>query len=246
MDVKWIKLSTEIFLNSKITMLRGEKNGERLLLIWIMLLVLAGRCNRGGRLMLTDDIIYNTKTLSKELGFSEKMLELAFEQFVRLNMIIVEDGAYIIKNWERYQSAESLEKLREANKIRNREYRQRKRDITRDITVTSHDATEEEREEDKEKEIEFHSINLSRERDDEFVEKSVENQKRSYLKGTLGQGVVLLSDEQFDDLLDKLSLAEFDKYVGIVRDNELAGKHYKRKTHYQAVIDMATADRRLV
>ena len=68
---------------------------------------------------------------------------------------------------------------------------------------------------------------------------------RRKLGGELGKGVVLLSDEQIDDLLDKLSLEEFDHYVGVVADCILNGKPFKRKTHYQAILDMAIADRRI-
>ena len=72
-----------------------------------------------------------------------------------------------------------------------------------------------------------------------------EEVKRKFLGGQLGRGVVLLSDAQMDDLLDKLSLEEFDKYVSIVADMEQKGRHYKRKTHYQAILDMAMKDRRI-
>ena len=48
-----------------------------------------------------------------------------------------------------------------------------------------------------------------------------------------------------DDLLDKLSLEEFDYYVGVVADCILKGKPFKRKTHYQAILDMAIADRKV-
>ena len=65
------------------------------------------------------------------------------------------------------------------------------------------------------------------------------------LGGELGKGVVFLSQEQIDDLLDKLSLEEFDYYVGVVADCILKGKPFKRKTHYQAILDMASADRKL-
>lgn len=71
-----------------------------------------------------------------------------------------------------------------------------------------------------------------------------EEAKRKYLGGKLGKGVVLLSPEQFDDLLDKLSLEEFDKYVEIVAVEELKGHHYTKKTHYEAILDMAEKDRR--
>jgi predicted metal-dependent HD superfamily phosphohydrolase len=65
-----------------------------------------------------------------------------------------------------------------------------------------------------------------------------------YLGGTLGQGVVMLSNEQVDSLLEELSLDEFDKYVAIIADMEKSGKHYRKKTHYQAILDMVAKDRK--
>ena len=55
----------------------------------------------------------------------------------------------------------------------------------------------------------------------------------------------MLSQKQMDDLLEKLSIEEFDHYVGVVADCILSGKQYKRKTHYQAILDMAMADRKI-
>ena len=72
-----------------------------------------------------------------------------------------------------------------------------------------------------------------------------EDTKRKMLGGDLGKGVVFLSQEQMDDLLDKLSIEEFDHYVGVVADCILKGKPYKKKTHYQAILDMAVADRKV-
>ena len=69
--------------------------------------------------------------------------------------------------------------------------------------------------------------------------------KRKMLNGELGKGVVFLSDRQMDDLLDKLSLEEFNHYVSVVADCILSGKQFKRKTHYQAILDMAMQDRRV-
>jgi hypothetical protein len=91
---------------------------------------------------------------------------------------------------------------------------------------------EEEREEDKEKES--HSFIQAR-----------EEAKMKFMGGTLGKDVVFLSEEQFNDLLDKLSFDEFNKYVGIVAECELNGKPYKRKTHYQAILDMVAKDRKV-
>ena len=68
--------------------------------------------------------------------------------------------------------------------------------------------------------------------------------RRRYLGG-IGKNVVFLSDEQMIDLLDKMSIEEFDYYVGVVADSELKGHHYKKKTHYQAILDMAAKDRKV-
>ena len=236
MDVQWIKLSTGIFLNPKMVQLRSLKGGDRISLIWIMLLVLAGRSNRGGRLMLTDDIPYDFKMLSRELGYSPKTLENSFEEFVRLNMTYQDDGVWVIKNWEKYQSIEKLDKIREQKRTAQAKWRAKQKASTVDVCRCDVDATEEETELETEKEF-IHSF--CQPQHSEFVE----NRKRSFLGGEIGGGVVLLSEEQIDDLLLRLSVEEFDKYVSVVRDMELSGKHYKRKTHYQAIIDMANKDR---
>lgn len=68
--------------------------------------------------------------------------------------------------------------------------------------------------------------------------------RRKYLGG-IGKNVVFLSDEQMGDLLDKMSIEEFDYYIGVVADEELKGHHYKKKTHYQAILDMVAKDRKV-
>jgi predicted phage replisome organizer len=100
-----------------------------------------------------------------------------------------------------------------------------------DSQLTCQPCQDIDKEGDKEKES--HSFTLSR-----------EETKLKFMGGTLGQGVVMLSDEQMDDLLDKLTIDEFNKYVGIVAECELNGKPYKKKTHYQAILDMVAKDRR--
>lgn len=62
--------------------------------------------------------------------------------------------------------------------------------------------------------------------------------------GGIGKGSVLLSQAQIDSLLEQISLDEFNRYVEIVADAELNGKKYKRKTHYQAILDMVEQDRK--
>ena len=249
MEVKWIKLTTNMLANSKIVHLRSLKNGDKLFAVWVCLLLQAGCSNMGGKLMMTEDIPYDLELLSKKLGFSVKSLELALELFVRLNMIVVEDGVFIIKNWEKYQNVDGMERIRESRRLAQARWRAKRKASTVDSTKIENNNAEEEGETEIEKELEFHSINqaaASGFEDDfveNFVENPIENRRREFLNGELGRGVVMLSNEQFDDLLDRLSLEEFEKYMAVVRDMELQGKHYKKKTHYQAILDMAEKDR---
>lgn len=235
-DVKWIKLTTDMFDNRKIKHLRRLPDGNNIVLLWIMLLTMAGRCNAGGMIFLTENIPYTTKMLADELGFEENTVKLGIEALNQLNMVITDDGVFTIAGWEEYQNTDKLAEMQEKHRLRQAKYREKQKLLQGDVTVTSRvtlgDAIEEETEKELEKEKEFHSITHAS-----------ATQKLELLGGTLGQGVVYLSEDQKDDLLDKLSIDEFNKYVGIVAECERNGKRYKKKSHYQAILDMVKKDR---
>lgn len=56
-DVKWIKISTYMFDNRKIKHLRRLPDGDNIVLIWVMLLTIAGRCNANGRVYRINIIL---------------------------------------------------------------------------------------------------------------------------------------------------------------------------------------------
>ena len=237
-EIKWVKLTTDMFDNRKIKYLRKLPDGNNLVLIWVMLLTMAGRCNAGGMIFLTENVPYTPKMLADELDFEENTVVLALQALENLNMIVTDNGFFAIAGWEEYQNIEGMEKIREQTRKRVAKYREKKliaqESVTSNVTVTESNGAEEEKEEDKEKDKEYHS----------FI--PCEEAKQTILGGTLGKGVVMLSEDQIADLLDKLSLDEFNKYVEAVADCELNGKHYKRKTHYQAILEMANKDRKTV
>lgn len=267
-EVKWVKLTTDMFDNRKIRHLRRLPEGNNIVLIWVMLLTMAGRCNSGGMIFLTENIPYTPKMLADELDFEESTVVLALNALENLDMIVTENGVFTIAGWEEYQNIDGLEKIREQTRQRVAKCRERKLlsqgNVTSNATVTECNGIEEEKEEDKEKEKEYHSFNHSIASEEEaFVQKRVEEAgfegrdaevyreelkdklKLNYMTGTLGQGVVLMSEEQFGDLCDKLTYDELNKYMGIIVECEKNGKRYKKKSHYQAILDMASKDRRV-
>ena len=237
-EVQWIKIYIDMFDKRKIKKVRRLPAGNDLLLIWIMLLAMAGKCNAGGMIYITESIPFTEEDLADELDFDVNTIRLALKAFEELDMITTTPEGFInVIGWEEYQNIEGMDKIREQNRERKRLQRERQKqallDGARDshVAVTHCHAIEEEGGKDKEKES--HS----------FIPR--EEAKRKFLGGTLGKGVVMLSDEQLEDLLDKLSLEEFNKYVSIVADCELNGKPYTKKTHYQAILDMAYEDRKV-
>ena len=252
-EVQWIKIYIDMFDKRKIKKLRRLPAGNELLLIWIMLLATAGKCNAGGMIYITENVPFTEEDLADELGFEVSTIKLALTAFENLDMIATTDDGFInVIGWEEYQNVDKLAEIRVQNRERKRLQRARQKqallcDVSQDshVTVTGCHAIEEEKEEDEDKEKEIHSFIHSADCEDEGCsEEDKERAKMSFIGGKLGRNVVLLSDAQMDDLLDRLSLAEFDKYVSIIAECELKGQHFKKKTHYQAILDMVEKDRR--
>lgn len=250
-EVKWIKVSTDMFNNNrKIKQIELMPEGDAILVIWLKLMLLAGNINDGGAIYLTPEIPYTDEMLANELRKPLTTVRLALSIFEKYGMIEIIDDILMLSSWEKYQSADKLAELRAKDRERKRKKRaQAKEALSEGVRGQSTDSPsiEEEGEEEGDSEEEFHSFTHSNAReDDEPVENSDKERLRlKYLGGTLGKGVVMLSDEQWDDICTRLSYEEINKYVGIVRDCELNGQHYKKKTHYQAILDMAKKDRRV-
>ena len=241
-EVKWVKLTTDMFDNRKVKHLRRLPEGNNIVLIWVMLLTMAGRCNSGGMIFLTENIPYTPKMLADELDFEENTVILALQALEQLDMIVTDNGFFTIAGWEEYQNIEGMEKIREQNRLRQKKWYDKKKALEApnakpNVSITQPNGIEEEREEDKEKE--FHSFIQSAESEEDLTSETYH--RKYYGKDKL----VMLSEEQVGDLLEKMSLEEFDRCFDIVESEERKGHHYKKKTHYQAILEMAMKDRKV-
>lgn len=266
-EVKWVKLTTDMFDNRKIKHLRRLPEGNNIVLIWVMLLTMAGRCNSGGMIFLTENIPYTPKMLADELDFEENTVVLALQALEQLDMIVTDNGVFAIAGWEEYQNTDRLAEIREYNRLAQQKSRAKKKLLqdVNDMSMTSQRCHDTEEDEEKDKEKEFHSFIRSSACEDDYVKKKVieegfvpgtkgaevyarevrEGLKQRYFGDEIGQGVIFMSDEQFNDLCERYSPEEIDKYLSIIVECERSGKKFKKKSHYQAVIDMATEDRKI-
>lgn len=153
--VEWVKITTSMFDNRKIRHLRRLPDGNNIVLIWVMLLTMAGRCNAGGMIFLTENIPYTPKMLADELDFEENTVILALNALEQLQMIVTDGSFFSIAGWEEYQNIEGLDRIREQTRKRVAKYRENKKNlpgsdgnVTPALQVTDGNAIEEERESD--------------------------------------------------------------------------------------------------
>lgn len=143
-NLQWLKIEIKIFSNRKIQILLKEQDGDTYFRVWIQLLTIVIECNCNGKLVIGDNKPMTIEDFFKIMGKSKKKIEKIIKKFQELNMIIVEEGAYKIKNWDEYQSIESSEKYKEQNRIRQQKYRERLKSEKEksNVTITENNAQE--------------------------------------------------------------------------------------------------------
>lgn len=132
-DVKWIKITTDIFDDDKIIALETFQDGYVLEVIWFKILCLAGTCNENGLLLISQDIPYTDEMLAKRFRIEVGIIKRALEIFQKLGMVSVESDIYMVSNWLKYQNKEGLDKIREQNRIRQKRHREK---LKKDSNVT--------------------------------------------------------------------------------------------------------------
>ena len=156
-DVKWIKLSTQMFEDEKIRLIESMPEADTILIVWVKLLSQAGRANNNGYIYLSENIPYTDEMLSTIFNRPLSTVRMALEVFRTFGMIDIDENQFIsISNWEKHQNVAGLDKIREQTKKRVEKHRQAKKrlasppknepdegsNVTRNATVTTDNATE--------------------------------------------------------------------------------------------------------
>lgn len=154
-DVKWIKLKIDMFDDEKIKVIQNMPDGDALLVIWIRLLTLAGKTNDGGYLYLSENLPYTEDMLAIILGKNLSTIRLALKTFEQLKMIESDVKGIYLVNFDRHQNLSRLEAIREYNKEKQRQSRERKKlNSSQKLSLTSQECQSTEQDIDKEQDIE--------------------------------------------------------------------------------------------
>ena len=86
-DVKWIKITTDIFDDEKVLMIESMPSADSIIVIWFKLLVLAGKQNNSGVFILNNRIAYTDEMLASIFRRDIGLVRMALRTFEQFDMI---------------------------------------------------------------------------------------------------------------------------------------------------------------
>jgi predicted phage replisome organizer len=165
-DVKWIKITTDIFDDEKILLIESLPDSYAIITVWFKLLCLAGKQNNSGVFMM-GRLAYTDKMLATIFRMKESTVTMALRTFEEFGMVEIVDGVITIPNWNKHQTLDSYE----AKKERDRLYQAKRRANQRALVAKSSDSktiqssdvaiSEEDIEEEREEELDIKNISTS-------------------------------------------------------------------------------------
>ena len=153
-EIKWIKITTDIFDDEKICLIDALPDPDAILVIWFKILTLAGKHNSNGLLMMTDKVHYTDEMLATIFRRPLNTVRMAIGIFEQFGMIEIIDGIISLPNWEKHQNVDGMEKIKEQTRNRVAKYRKKQKNlalgnVTGNVTVTDGNALEEDEDKNK-------------------------------------------------------------------------------------------------
>jgi predicted phage replisome organizer len=209
-SIKWIKLNVDMFDDEKIKIIQSMPEGDSLLIVWIKLITLAGKTNDGGYIYINENMPYTEDMLATIMNKPKNIISLALSTFDKLGMIENDEKGIYLVNFEKHQSLDKLEKIREQTRLRVAKHREKIKNNNVTLQVTHSNATDIDI--DKDIEIDIYNIyenqigTLNPKKYEEFtalidkygeekvkeaIKKAVDNNKKSfeYVKALLTNGI---------------------------------------------------------
>lgn len=159
-DVKWIKITTDIFDDEKILLIESLPDSYAMITVWFKLLCLAGKQNNSGVFMM-GRIAYTDKMLATIFRMKESTVTMALKTFEQFGMIEIVDGVITIPNWGKHQNLDQMENRKEFMRNYMKGYREKQKALTsgkpncKPNSKPNVNQAEEDKEEEKELELDI-------------------------------------------------------------------------------------------
>jgi predicted phage replisome organizer len=243
-DVKWIKITTDVFDDEKILLIESLPEADSIIVIWFKLLCLAGKQNNSGVFLMGDKIAYTDKMLATIFRRKESTVQLALQTFEQFGMIELIDGVITIPNWGKHQSLDQLENKKQYMRNYMREYREKQKALTcTDICKTNSKSNvsqadkEEDKERDKEEDKEEDIKDIISDSDESAPAPAKKSKPVKHKYGEYNN--VLLTDDELEKL--KAEYSDYEERIERLSSYVAStGKPYK--SHYATIRNWARKD----
>lgn len=230
----WLKLKRDFFKRHDIKIVESMPNGKDYILFYLKLLLES--IDHEGTLRFSETIPYNEQMLSVVTDTNIDIVRSAMKLFIDLNMMTVFDDQTIYMTEVDKLIGSETEWAK-----KKREQRLKKDNVPQ---LSSKCPTEIDKDKEKYKDT---NIDVDVDEEDNLATATATDtdaDKLSLIGGKLGKNVVYLTDRQFDDLLDKLGMDAFNRYV-----ERLAGFILEKgayvKNHYETILKWWEEDRKV-
>ena len=223
-DVKWIKITTDVFDDEKILMIESMPSADSIIVIWFKLLTFAGKQNNDGVFLMSNRIAYTDEMLASIFRRDANTIRMALNAFEQFGMIEIIDNVITIPNWGKHQTLDSYEKKKERDRLYQRERRANQKALIEKSSdsqpTPSSDIVISEEEKEKEEEINvLHKCNTKK--------KPSKHKHGEYQN-------VLLTDKEHQNLVQAYGSDLAQKAIDFL-DEYIEEKGYKSKSHNLAI-----------
>lgn len=217
----WLKLKRDFFKRHDIRIVESMPNGKDYILFYLKLLLES--IDHEGTLRFSETIPYNEQMLSVVTNTNIDTVRSAMKLFIELNMMTLFDDQTIYMT--------EVDKLIGSETNWARQKREQRLEVDNVHRLSTKCPTEIEKDKEKYKETD---TEVDVEADPPTTTATEDNQLRC-IGGNLGKGVVYLTDKQFDDLLGKLGLDAFNRYMDRLA-TFIIDKNAHVKNHYDTIL----------
>ena len=229
-EIKWIKITTDIFDDEKICLIDALPDHDAILVIWFKILALAGKHNRNGLLMMSDKVHYTDEMLATIFRRPLNTVRMALGIFEQFGMVEIIDGVITLPNWEKHQNIDGMEKIKEQTRNRVARHREKQKtlaqgNVTSNVTVTQGNALEEEGDKNKNRLDKDKNKNITTTSSNENILELFQSEFRRLLSGFEIEEINHLLNENDSDLVKEALRTAVNlgkpnvKYVGGILRN---------------------------
>jgi predicted phage replisome organizer len=215
-EVKWIKLSSTIFDDTKIKQLETLPDGDTIIVIWLKLLCLAGNINDNGFIYLTKEIPYTDQMLATQFNRPLTTVQFALNVFSQYGMIELIDNILYVSNWNKYQNTDKLAEIREYNRLAQQKSRAKKKLLLAESNVNDKSMTSQP--------CQDTDIDIEEDKD---IEKDIKNKKKEVRHKYGEYKNVLLSDTDYQKLISEFPADYMARIERLSEYMASTGKSYK-------------------